>query len=151
GRVVDITLTEIEGTLWARVRIALPTTLAAKLRQDVQVTIQPSLAGQSRVNIVSSGRSQVALVSGQVVRGVEATVFDPILKEVGLGPVERSHLSHTIAEVRQTVDSVGPRLRQILGTLQETAVGLRESSDTIRPAVEATAGHVEELARRINA
>src|SRR5262249_36305837 len=33
GRVVDINLTEIEGTLWARVRIALPTALANKLRQ----------------------------------------------------------------------------------------------------------------------
>jgi phospholipid/cholesterol/gamma-HCH transport system substrate-binding protein len=151
GRVVDITLTEIEGTLWARVRIALPTTLASKLRQDVKVTIQASLAGQSRVNIVSTGRSQVALVSGQVVRGVESSFFDPIIEQVGLGPVERSHLSHTIAEVRQTVDSVGPRLRQILGTLQETAVGLRESSDAIRPAVEATAGQIQELAQRINA
>ena len=70
---------------------------------------------------------------GQVVQGVESTFFDPILEQVGLGPVERSHLSHTIAEVRQTVDAVGPRVRQILGTMQETAVGLRESADTIRP------------------
>src|SRR3954467_12054964 len=37
GRVTDINLTEIEGTLWARVRIALPTALANKLRQDVKV------------------------------------------------------------------------------------------------------------------
>jgi len=54
GRVVDIDLTEIEGTLWARVKIALPTALADKLRQDVKVTIQSSLAGQSRVNVVST-------------------------------------------------------------------------------------------------
>jgi phospholipid/cholesterol/gamma-HCH transport system substrate-binding protein len=151
GRVVDINLTEIEGTLWARVRIALPTALANKLRQDVKVTIQSSLAGQSRVNVVSSGRSAVALVPGQVVHGVESTFFDPVLEQVGLGPVERSHLSHTIAEVRQTVDAVGPRVRQILGTLQETTVGLRDSADTIRPAIEATAGQIEELARRVNA
>jgi phospholipid/cholesterol/gamma-HCH transport system substrate-binding protein len=151
GRVVDIDLTEIEGTLWARVKLALPTALANKLRQDVKVTIQSSLAGQSRVNIVSSGRSAVALVPGQVVHGVESTFFDPVLEQVGLGPVERGHLSHTIAEVRQTVDAVGPRVRQILGTVQETAVGLRDSADSIRPAVEATAGHVEELARRISA
>jgi phospholipid/cholesterol/gamma-HCH transport system substrate-binding protein len=151
GRVVDVDLTEIEQTLWARVRIDLPTTLANKLRQDVKITIQASLAGQSRVNVVSSGRSAVALVSGQVVRGMESTFFDPVLEQIGMGPVERSHLSHTIAEVRQTVDAVGPRVRQILGTMQETAVGLRESADTIRPAVEATAGHVEELARKINA
>jgi phospholipid/cholesterol/gamma-HCH transport system substrate-binding protein len=151
GRVVDINLTEIEGTLWARVRIALPTALANKLRQDVKVTIQSSLAGQSRVNVVSSGRSAVALVPGQVVHGVESTFFDPVLEQVGLGPVERSHLSHTIAEVRQTVDAVGPRVRQILGTLQEATVGLRDSADTIRPAIEATAGQIEELARRVNA
>jgi phospholipid/cholesterol/gamma-HCH transport system substrate-binding protein len=151
GRVVGIDLTEIEGTLWARVKIALPTALANKLRQDVKVTIQSSLAGQSRVNVVSTGRSSVALVAGQVVHGFESTFFDPVLEQVGLGPVERSHLSHTIAEVRQTVDAVGPRVRQILGTLQETTVGLRDSADTIRPRVEATAAHVEELTRQIHA
>src|SRR5262249_49341777 len=124
---------------------------ANRLKQDVKVTIQASLAGQSRVNIVSSGRSAVPLVPGQVVHGVESTFFDPVLEQVGLGPVERSHLSHTIAEVRQTVDAVGPRVRQILGTLQETAVGLRDSADSVRPRVEATVGHVEELTRRINA
>ena len=151
GRVVDIDLTEVEGTLRARVKIALPSTLASKLRQDVKVTVQASLAGQSRVNIVSSGRSTVALVPGQVVQGVESTFFDPILEQVGLGPVERSHLSHTIAEVRQTVDAVGPRVRQILGSLQETASGIRESAEMIRPAVEATAGQIEDLTRRVNA
>jgi phospholipid/cholesterol/gamma-HCH transport system substrate-binding protein len=153
GRVDDVDLVEdkVDGTLRARVRISLPTALAGKLRQDAKVTIQSSLAGQSRVNIVSSGHSKVALVPGQIVQGVESTFFDPILEQVGLGPVERSHLSHTIAEVRQTVDAVGPRLRLILGALQETATGLRESSDTIRPVVEATAVHIEELSRRVNA
>ena len=34
--------------------------------------------------------------------GVESSFFDPIIEQVGLGPVERNHLSHTIAEVRQT-------------------------------------------------
>ncbi|MBV8677522.1 MAG: MCE family protein [Planctomycetaceae bacterium] len=151
GRVVDIDLTEVEGTLRARVKVALPTSLASKLKQDVKITVQASLAGQSRVNIVSSGRSAVALVPGQVVQGVESTFFDPVLEQVGLGPVERSHLSHTIAEVRQTVDAVGPRIRQILGSLQETASGVRESAETIRPAVEATAGQLEDLTRRVNA
>src|SRR5262249_33531935 len=85
-----------------------------------------------------------------VVRGVESTFFDPVLEQVGLGPVERSHLSHTIAEVRQTVDAVGPRVRQMLGTVQETLVGLRDSTDTVRPTVEATVSHVEGLTRRLN-
>jgi phospholipid/cholesterol/gamma-HCH transport system substrate-binding protein len=151
GRVVDVDLIEVEGMLRSRVRIALPTELAKRLRQDVKVTIQASLAGQSRVNIVSSGRSAVALVPGQVVHGVESTFFDPILEQVGLGPVERSHLSHTIEEVRQTVDAAGPRVRQVVGTLQETVANLRETADTVRPAVEATAAHVEDLTRRIDA
>src|SRR5262249_29201140 len=57
GRVVDIDLTEVEEMLWARVRISLPKALAKKLKQDARITIQASIAGQSRVNIVSSGRS----------------------------------------------------------------------------------------------
>jgi phospholipid/cholesterol/gamma-HCH transport system substrate-binding protein len=148
GRVVDIDLTEIDEALWARVRIALPTTLANRLKQDARITIQASLAGQSRVNVVSSGRSKVALVSGQVVRGLESTFFDPVLEQAGLGPVERSHLSHTIAEVRQTIDAVGPRVRQMLGTVQETVVGLRDSADSVRPRIEATVGNVEEMTRQ---
>ena len=69
---------------------------------------------------------------------------------MGLGPVERNHLSHTIAEVRQRIDSVGPRIRQMLGSLQETTSNLREMSDSIRPAVESTVGHVEDMTRKLN-
>ena len=96
-------------------RISLPAGLVKKLRQDVKVSIVPALTGMSHVNVVSTGRSSVALVPGQSIPGVETSFFDPIIEQVGLGPVERNHLSHTIAEVRQTVDSVGPRLRQMLG------------------------------------
>lgn len=108
GRVVGVELAEIDGTVRVRVKLSLPTELLKKLKQDVKITIQASLAGSSRVNILSSGRSAVALVPGQVVQGYESTFFDPILEQVGMGPVERSHLSHTIAEVRATVDSIGP-------------------------------------------
>jgi phospholipid/cholesterol/gamma-HCH transport system substrate-binding protein len=104
----------------------------------------------SHVNIMSTGRSGVALVSGQSIAGVETSFFDPIIEQVGLGPVERNHLSHTIAEVRQTVDSIGPRLRQMLGSLQETTTNLREMSDSIRPSVESTVGHVEDLTKKLN-
>jgi phospholipid/cholesterol/gamma-HCH transport system substrate-binding protein len=83
--------------------------------------------------------------------GVESSFFDPIIEQVGLGPVERSNLSHTIAEVRETVDSVGPRLRQMLASVAETTGNLKEMSDSIRPAVESTIGHVEDLSRRISA
>jgi phospholipid/cholesterol/gamma-HCH transport system substrate-binding protein len=150
GRVTSVDLAEVDGILRARVRVALPTTLAARLRQDVKITIQSSLTGQSMVNIVSTGRSSVALVPGQLVQGVESSFFDPVLEQVGLGPVERSHLSHTIAEVRQTVDATGPRLRQILGGLQETIANLRDTSEAVRPAVESSAGKIEELAKRLD-
>lgn len=151
GRVTDIELVEYEGALRARVRVSLPTALAKKLKQDVKVTIQPNLTGTSRVNIVSSGRSGVALVAGQLVQGVETTMFDPILEQIGIGPVERKDLSHTIAEVRATVDAAGPRVREILTSLQETAAGVRESADSVRPAVEATVTNIEDLSKRISA
>ena len=151
GRVTEIDLVPQEGNLMARVRISLPSKLAKMLKQDVKVTIQPGLTGQSRVNIVSSGRSDVGLVPGQSVMGVESTFFDPILEQVGLGPVERKHLSHTIAEIRGTVDATSPRIREILGSLQETVGGLRESADNIRPSVEAAATQIGDITKRFNA
>jgi phospholipid/cholesterol/gamma-HCH transport system substrate-binding protein len=150
GNVVDVELVEVEGTLCARVKISLPSPLVKKLRQDVKVSIVPALTGMSHVNVLSTGRSAVALVPGQSIPGVETSFFDPIIEQVGLGPVERGHLSHTIAEVRQTVDSIGPRLRQMLGSLQETTTNLREMSDSVRPAVESTVGQVEDLTRKLN-
>ncbi len=151
GRVDAIDLAEVEGTLRARVRVSIPATLAAKLRQDVKVAVQSGLTGQCIVNIVSSGRSEVALVPGQVVMGVESSFFDPVLEQVGLGPVERSHLSHTIAEVRQTVDAAGPRLRTALGALQDAAVALNDTIEQSRPKLLATAGHVEDVTARLDA
>jgi phospholipid/cholesterol/gamma-HCH transport system substrate-binding protein len=151
GRVVEIDLVEVEETLMARVRIALPSRLAKKLRQDVKIAIQPSLTGQARVNIISRGKSDVALVPGQVVHGVESTFFDPVLEQVGLGPVERKHLSHTIAEIRNTVDATSPRVRTILGALQETAGGIRDSAETVRPLVESTVAQIESISKRLSA
>jgi phospholipid/cholesterol/gamma-HCH transport system substrate-binding protein len=149
GRVTAVDLTEVDGQLRARVRMALPADLAGRLKVDAKVTIQSSLTGQGCVNILSAGRSAVALVPGQVLQGVESSMFDPILEQVGLGPVERSHLSHTIAQVRETVDAAGPRLRLILASLQDASNGLRETTEKVRPAVESTADHVQGLARRL--
>jgi phospholipid/cholesterol/gamma-HCH transport system substrate-binding protein len=151
GNVVDLDLVEVEGMLRARVKISLPANLVKRLREDVRITIQPALTGMSHVNIVSTGRSAVPLVPGRMITGVETSFFDPIIEQVGLGPVERNHLSHTIAEVRQTVDSVAPRLRQMLGSLQETSSNLHQMSEAIRPAVESTVGQIDDLTRRINA
>ncbi|WZO96170.1 MlaD family protein [Isosphaeraceae bacterium EP7] len=150
GRVLAVDLAEFDGTLRARVKLALPVELAGKLKQDVKITIQASLTGQSRINIVSSGKSTVALVPGQVVQGVETSFFDPILEQVGMGPVERNHLSHTIAEVRQTVDQVGPRTRLVLASLQEMVAGLRETTEAARPQVESSIAHVEGLTKRLD-
>lgn len=151
GNVVDLALVEVEGSLRARVRISLPATLLKKLKQDVKVTISPGLTGMSHVNVVASGTSDVTLVPGQTVQGVESSFFDPIIEQVGLGPQERNHLSHTIAEVRQTVDAVGPRVRQILGAFEDASVNVKDLVDALRPPVEQTVEHVEDLTRRIGA
>lgn len=144
GRVAAVDLTEIDGVLHAKVTITIPKDLAERLRQDAKITIVAGITGQAHVNVVSSGRSTVALVPGQVVKGVETSLFDPIMEQVGLGPVERGNLSHTIAEVRQTVDAAGPRLRQILASLQATAADFRDTAETVRPAVESIARRLDE-------
>jgi len=150
GNVVDVNLVEVEGMVRSKVTISLPASLVKKLRQDLKVSIQPALTGMSHVNILSTGHSSVALVPGQSIQGLETSLFDPIIEQVGLGADERNHLRHTIAEVRNTVDSIGPRVQQILGSLQETTTNLRELSDSIRPAVESTVGHVEDVSRRLS-
>ncbi|HZW32311.1 MAG TPA: MlaD family protein [Isosphaeraceae bacterium] len=149
GNVVDLDLVEVGGTLRARVRISLPANLVKKLRQDVKVAIQPALTGMSHVNILSAGRATAPLAPGEPVTGVESSFFDPIIEQVGLGPVERNDIRHMIAEARQTVDSVAPRLRQILESLQESSTHLREVSEGIRPAIESTVSQIEDLTRRI--
>jgi phospholipid/cholesterol/gamma-HCH transport system substrate-binding protein len=151
GNVVDTDMVEVEGTLRAKVRISLPASLVKKMRQDVKVTIQPALTGMSHVNIVSTGRSAVPLVAGQMVSGVETSLFDPLIEQVGLGPGERNDIRHMIAEIRQTIDSAAPRVRHSLASLEETAANVKELSDAIRPAVESTIGEVQELAKRIRA
>ena len=106
GNVVDLDVVEnVDGTLRAKVRISLPANLVKKLRQDVKVTVTPALTGMSHVNIVSSGHSNVPLVAGQIITGVETSFFDPIIEQLGLDPIERSDIRHMIGEVRQTVDS----------------------------------------------
>jgi phospholipid/cholesterol/gamma-HCH transport system substrate-binding protein len=152
GNVVDVDLVvDDEGMVRSRVRISLPASLVKKLRQDLKVSITPALTGMSHVNILSTGRSGVALVPGQLIQGVETSLFDPIIEQVGLGPDERNHLRHTIAEIRNTIDSIGPRVQQILGSVQETTANLHELSDSIRPAVESTISHVEDVSKRLSA
>jgi phospholipid/cholesterol/gamma-HCH transport system substrate-binding protein len=133
------------------VKITIPANMVKKLREDVKITIQPGLTGMSHVNIVSAGKSAVPLDPSRMITGVETSFFDPVLEQAGLGPVERDHLSHTIAQVRETVDSVAPRVRQMLGSLQETSTNLRDMSQAIRPAVESTVSQIDDLTRRINA
>lgn len=151
GRVTDVTLAEVDGSLKARVTIAVPDDLAAKLKQDVKITIQASLTGQSRINIVSAGRSAVGLVAGQVVQGADSSPFDPILEQVGLGPGERKDISHTIGQLRETVDAASPRIKAILANVHDATGGMKDTIDAVRPSIEGTAGHIEDLFRRVNA
>ncbi len=153
GTVVDLDVVEskVDGMLRAKVRISLPANLARKLRQDVKVTVSPALTGMSHVNIVSSGQSKSPLADGQVVNGVETSLFDPIIEQLGLDAVARKDISHMVGEIRQTVDAAGPRLRQFLASLDETAGNIREVSESIRPTIESTVAQVEDLARRIRA
>lgn len=150
GRVIGVDLKEIGGVLQARVRMTMPEDVAARLRQDVKVTIQASLTGSACLNVVSSGRSEVALVPGQMVQGVESSFFDPVLEQVGLGPVERSHISHTIGELRSMVDAAGPRLNQTMSALQTTVTNLQQTTEVVQPAVTETASRIEEIARRLD-
>jgi phospholipid/cholesterol/gamma-HCH transport system substrate-binding protein len=102
------------------------------------------------INIVSSGKSGVALVPGQVVQGVESSMFDPIMEQVGLGPSERNHLQHTIAQIRDTVDQVAPRLRDSLTSLADTAAEVRGIVAEVRPKVQTVAGEIEEFAKNFD-
>lgn len=146
GRVAAVDLTEVGGGVRARLRLSVPASLAARLRQDVRIAIESGLTGQVVVNVMDAGRSSVALVPGQEVQGVESSLFDPLLEQVGLGPTERDGLRATIAEVRTTAEAVGPRLRELVAGLQETTVGLREILETARPAVTKVAGRAEAIA-----
>ncbi len=153
GNVVDLDVVEnVDGTLRAKVRISLPAKLVKKLRQDVKITVQPALTGMSHVNIVSSGHSSVPLVPGQEpIVGVETSLFEPIIDHIGLGVNERTDIRHMIAAIREIVDAAVPRVKQSLASLEETSSNIKEMSDTVRPAVEATVGEIEDMAKRIRA
>jgi phospholipid/cholesterol/gamma-HCH transport system substrate-binding protein len=149
GRVVGVTLAEVEGSIRARVRLSVPADLAVRLKDDARIAIESSLTGQTRVNILSMGQSHVALQKGRVLIGIETSMFDPILEQVGLGPVERSNISHMIGEVRETLDDVTPRVRQIVGAIDATAAGLKETSDSVRPVVLSAVGNVDQATKRL--
>jgi phospholipid/cholesterol/gamma-HCH transport system substrate-binding protein len=151
GSVVDTDMVEVEGMLRAKVRISLPANLVKKLRQDMKVTIQPALTGMSHVNIVSAGRTGGPLGAGQMIMGVETSLFDPIIEQIGLDPSTRHDIKHMIGEVRQTVDAAGPRVRQFLASLEQTSANMREMAESVRPTIESTISQVEDLAKRIRA
>lgn len=151
GSVVDTDMVEVEGVLRAKVRISLPANLVKKLRQDMKVTIQPALTGMSHVNIVSAGKTGGPLEPGKPIMGVESSLFEPIIEQLGLDASTRHDLKSMIGEVRLTVESAGPRLRGFLASLEETSANMKEMSAEIRPAIESTIAQVEDLAKRIRA
>jgi phospholipid/cholesterol/gamma-HCH transport system substrate-binding protein len=151
GSVVDTDMVEVEGTLRAKVRISLPSNLVKKLRQDMKVTIQPALTGMSHVNIVSAGKTGAPLEPGKPIMGVETSLFDPIIEQLGLDASTRHDLKSMIGEVKVTVESAGPRLRGFLASLEETSANMKDMSTEIRPAIESTIAQIEDLAKRIRA
>ena len=151
GRVVAVTLAEVEGALRARVRLAVPADLAVRLKEDARIAIESGLTGQTRVNILSIGQSHAALQPGKVLLGVETSMFDPILEQVGLGPVERGNISHMIGEVRAAIDDATPKVKKIVGAIDDTVGGLKETSEAVRPVVASAVANVDEATRRIAA
>lgn len=142
GRVADLDLSDQQGQLRALVRLSIPSDLAARLKQDAVITIQASLTGQTCVNIASLGESGVAWVPGQPIEGVESSLFDPILEQVGLGPVERGHVSHALAEIRSIVDDTSPRIKKTMLALQQASGDLQATTEAASPALIDAAGRL---------
>lgn len=151
GQVIEVDLAELDGLLLARVRISLPEALAAKLRRDAKITIQSNITGQNCVNVVAAGAAEESLTPGQVVRGVETSFFDPILKEVGLGPAERSDISRSIAQVREAIDQAKPKVLAALGNVSETTATFKAVATDAGPTIQESLAHVKELTRRLEA
>ena len=150
GRVLGVELYESEEGLRVKIRVSMPVDVADRLKQDVRIAIVPGLTGQSTVNVIGSGKSKVALVPGQVIQGVETSMFDPILEQIGMGPGERKNLQQTIAEIRETITTVAPRLRTTLTSLADTSNDVRSLLANIRPRIEATAEEIEGLVKGID-
>ncbi len=151
GRVMAVTLAEVDGLLRARVRLAIPDDLANRLKTDARITVQSTLTGQSRINIISIGLANERLTPGVVLLGVETTMFDPILEQVGMGPVERSNISHSIGVARETIDAAAPRIKEIVASLEATTAGIRETGETVRPMIEQAINRVDDTAQRLTA
>jgi phospholipid/cholesterol/gamma-HCH transport system substrate-binding protein len=149
GNVVDADMVEMKGVLRAKVRISLPAHIVKKFRNDMKITIQPALTGMSHVNIVSAGSTGPPLAPDEMIIGVETSLFEPIIEQLGLDAVARNDIKHMIGEIRQTVDAAGPRLRQVLASIEETAGNVRGLSESARPAVESTIAQIDDLAKRL--
>ncbi len=151
GRVTRVDIVERDGGLRARVRIAISAEIAAQLKQDAMISVKNGITGSTSVNVVSVGESDVAWVPGQPIDGIESSLFDPLLEEIGLGPVERGHLSHTIGQVRQIVDDAAPRSQKILTDVQLTTARLSELSESAGPILTEAVDRVGPLIGQIEA
>ncbi|WP_169972943.1 MlaD family protein [Tautonia rosea] len=151
GRVSDVDIVDHEGALRARVRLSIAQDLASRLKQDAVIVIVSGLTGSSSVNIASVGESGVAWVPGQPIEGIESSLFDPLLEQVGLGPVERGHLSHTIGQVRRTIDEISPRLQKTLAAFQQAADDVQQATEIAGPAVAGASGKLDAMTDRVEA
>lgn len=150
GRVSAVDITDYEGAIRARVRLSIGRDLASRLKQDAVIVINAGLTGSSSVNIASVGESGVAWVPGQPIEGMESSLFDPLLEQVGLGPVERGHMTHTIGQVRRTVDDLAPRLQKTLAAFQAAADDVQKATEVAGPAVAGASGRLDEMAERLD-
>ena len=129
-----------------------PTSLVKKLRQDVKITIKPGLTGHE---------PREHRLVGQVGRRAGARAVDPGGRVLVLRPDPRAGRARPgRAEPPEPHDRrgpadgrpVGPRVRQMLRHVPgDDRATCKDMSDAIRPAVESTVGHVEDLSRRISA
>ncbi len=150
GNVIDLDLVEVEGTL----RAARAHLLAREPRQEAQ-------AGREGHHPAGADRHEPRQhrLDRPVERppgprpGADHRRGDLVLRpdhragRVGARRTQR-YPAHD-RRARQTIDSVAPRVRQALASIQEVSANFREMSDGIRPAVELTVGQVEDLTRRI--
>ena len=137
-----------------RVRISLPANLLEKLPPGREGDHQPGADRHEPCEHRRHRPDPAVLARGrQTIRGVETSFFDPIIEQIGLGPVGAQRpRTHRSARSGRPSTPIGPRLRQILATFQETS-RKPQGHERLRsgPAVESTISNVEDLSRRIGA
>jgi len=141
---VDVDLTEVDGVCSAfRVRVSWPyqncaATSPSMPRSRFQSTRDRP---EARINIVSRADRPWLWSLDKFIQGGD-DFFDRFMEQVGSGLSRRSHLSHTIASVREPVRSGGPRVRETLAAVcSKTRVRIPRFRSNRPSAFEADPAH----------